>query len=158
MSSDASFERVYTVTDYYDGPRKRLADLGGVPHLYRSLFLDGPGGYDREDDRFELSPVDPGILAMALEDWEIWCRWELAFHSGQTSHDTKPALPQDRARHLELSGFLEGPLRIDPSHRLILRGKFRVRQPVPTTPPGVLRPLEVCWTSVDTHTVSWKQR
>lgn len=33
----------------------------------------------------------------------------------------------------------EGPV-------VIARGVFRVRQPVPDLPPGVLRPLEVQWT------------
>ena len=31
-------------------------------------------------------------------------------------------------------------------HTVIARGNFRVRQPVPDLPPGVLRPLEVEWT------------
>ncbi len=34
------------------------------------------------------------------------------------------------------------------SSEFLVRGKFRVRQPAPNLPPGVLRPLEVLWTSV----------
>jgi hypothetical protein len=34
------FEKVYTVTDYYDDPRGGIADFCGKPHLYRSLFED----------------------------------------------------------------------------------------------------------------------
>jgi hypothetical protein len=33
---------------------------------------------------------------------------------------------------------------------VIARGVFRVRQPVPELPPGVLRPLEVQWTTENT--------
>ena len=32
----------------------------------------------------------------------------------------------------------------------IARGEFRVRQPIPDLPPGVLRPLEVHWIMVGT--------
>lgn len=35
---DASFERVYTVTDYHDGPRRGIADFNGKPHLFVSEF------------------------------------------------------------------------------------------------------------------------
>ena len=34
---------------------------------------------------------------------------------------------------------------------VIARGVFRVRQPVPELPPGVLRPLEVQWTTENTQ-------
>ena len=33
---------------------------------------------------------------------------------------------------------------------VIARGVFRVRQPAPALPPGVLRPLEVQWTTEET--------
>ncbi len=52
---ERSFEHVYTVTDYYDGPRGGVAEFNGVPHVYRSLFLDSEDEWDAE--RFELSPL-----------------------------------------------------------------------------------------------------
>lgn len=30
------YERFYTVLDYYDGPRKGIADFQGKPHLYET--------------------------------------------------------------------------------------------------------------------------
>lgn len=54
---DHGFERVYTVHDYWDGPRSGFADFGGVPHAYRSLWLDDLDEWD--PDRFELSPIAP---------------------------------------------------------------------------------------------------
>jgi hypothetical protein len=66
---DGPYERVYTVTDYYDGPRSGVASLGGRPHVYRSLWQDQADDWD--DDRFELSPIAPEVLALALEDWAI---------------------------------------------------------------------------------------
>lgn len=37
---DASPEHVYTMTEYYDGPRGGVADFRGTPHVYRSLWTD----------------------------------------------------------------------------------------------------------------------
>src|SRR5687768_8510315 len=45
-----TFERVYTVTDYWDGPREGIADFQDVPHLYRSIFL-------KEDDEASRASV-----------------------------------------------------------------------------------------------------
>lgn len=32
----AEFERVHTMEDYYDGPRRGIANFRGAPHLYES--------------------------------------------------------------------------------------------------------------------------
>lgn len=100
-------EQVYTMTDYYDGPRCGMADFLGRPHLYRSLWAD----IDHErDDVFELFPVDQGIFELALEDWEIWRRWRAAFDHGEVSVDSHPALPADRKRHEEIDKVLKPKL------------------------------------------------
>src|SRR5688572_206277 len=81
------FERVYTVMDFYDGPRSGFADFGGAPHAYRSIWREDLDDWD-PDDRFELSPVAGETLALALEDWAIWRRWEEAFYAGETVDTT----------------------------------------------------------------------
>jgi len=97
-------EPVHTMTDYYDGPRAGIADVDGVPHLYDSTFAD----IDRDDrDVFELRVVDDDTLRLALEDWQIWLRWEAAYHAGRTPIATHPALPEETDRHLALKGLLE---------------------------------------------------
>jgi hypothetical protein len=68
------YERVYTVVDYYDGPRKGIADYKGKPHLYECMFDESKDNYS---ERFLLAPLD------AMEDWAIWQRWELANHTGK---------------------------------------------------------------------------
>ena len=65
-------ENVYTVTDYYDGPRRGVADFNGAPHAYRSLFDDSE---DEWKSTFLLRPVDQDTLRLVLEDWKIWERW-----------------------------------------------------------------------------------
>lgn len=69
------FERVHTMTAYYDGPRTGVADFEGVPHLYESEWNDTAHDFT---DTFQLSAVDPETFQLVLEAWEIWLRWERA--------------------------------------------------------------------------------
>lgn len=119
MTNDSAFERVYTVVDWYDGPLRGIADFRGAPHFYESV-LD-----EEYSENFWLSPVSPQILRAALEDWEIWLRWEAAFHEGRVQLTTHPALPEDRARHDELATLLAANLRINPSSALRARAEFQ---------------------------------
>jgi hypothetical protein len=90
------FEPVYTMTHFYDSPRRGITSFGGVPHLYESRFSDMDLG---KEDSFLLMPIAIEVFELALEDWAIWCRWEKAFKQGQVSLDTHPALPDDANRH-----------------------------------------------------------
>lgn len=145
---DDGFERVYTVHDYDDGPRGGLADFGGAPHAYRSLW-----DADAEDweETFSLSPVTAEQVALVMEDWAIWCRWQVAFHAGETTEETHPALPADRARHEELKPLVDRALEIDPARRRIAVGTFRVVGPALPGPrvPSSRVPLQVRWTVVE---------
>ncbi len=89
------YDTVHTMTDYYDGPRRGIADVSGRPHVYTSTWADIDT--DEEEDVFELHAIDAETLSLALESWAIWLRWEEAFHDGQTNLHTHPALPEDRA-------------------------------------------------------------
>src|SRR5690349_8375478 len=118
---NSGFERVYTVTEYYDGPRGGVADFGGAPHVYRSLFLDVEDEYD--SDRYELSPLSSDALALALEDWAIWERFESAYRTGQVTwsgvEEEWGALPDELARKRELLTLLKPVLVIDPAARVM---------------------------------------
>jgi hypothetical protein len=130
------------MTDFYDGPRKGIADFQGRPHLYESEW-------DRVVDdyasMFRLSPVEPAVFALAMESWRIWRRWETAFHEGQTTHETHPALSEDRARSEELDRLLDPVLRIDETNVVWARGEFKVRQDADWSGKG-FAPLQVRWT------------
>ncbi len=147
------FERVYTVTDYYDGQREGVADFRGLPHRYRSIgFLRTDP--DPDDDRFELTPISQEVLALALEDWAIWLRWEAAFQAGKVDARTHPALPEDRVRHETVKDALSRALASSAAPRVVARAEFRVAAPAPDLPPGVFRPLEVHWQPVAGHAES----
>lgn len=139
-----NFETVHTVTDWRDGPRRGVADFRGRPHLFESQWGDGE---DLDEDSFLLTPVDAATLALALEDWAIWRRWETAFERGETTTETHPALPEDRARHEELERLLNDRLTTEPARAVRARAEFRARHDPNWSGHG-WRPLAACWTEL----------
>jgi hypothetical protein len=135
------FEIVHTVNNYYDGPRSGIADYDGSPHFYDCIFDEQKDDYS---DSFLLTPIDPETFKLAMEDWEIWRRWEVAFHSGKADLSTHPCLPQDCKRHHELKPILDRNLVTDPKIAITRVGKFEA---IGTSqlPKGVLRRLQVKW-------------
>ena len=142
------FETVYTMTDYWDGPRRGIADYQGSPHRYESQFAESEE--NNYQDTFLLSPVQPELFAYALQDWEIWRRWESAFHQGKTTIDTHPALPEEREAHERLKAILRDRLRLDPNKILTAQAIFRKRED-PTWDQHGWAPLEVCWITSKTE-------
>ena len=136
-----TFQTVHTVVDYYDGPRSGVADFDGQPHYYRSVYLDTPQ-WNPDEDRFELSPVTPEVLAAACEADAIFKRWDAMRQTmpGFTYTDDEfGALPEEHARYRELGMFLESSyVAAAQSRRVLVHGEFRVRERSP------LR-LEVRW-------------
>ena len=137
----AGYEYVFTVTDYYDGPRKGIANYRGQPHFYEGVFDEAKGDYL---ELFRLTPLDTEIFQLAMEDWDIWQRWETAFRTGKTDRDTHPALPHEAKRHAELEGILDRTLVTDPEKAFVKVGRFEVLGK-PILPKGVIRPLQVEW-------------
>jgi len=143
------FERVYTVMDYYDGPRSGFADFDGQPHAYRAIWDVAADDFDLEG-RFALVPITPELLHIALEDWAIWKRWEAAYYAGEVPLSKHPALPVDRLRHEDLAPIIAQALEILPARGVTARGSFRVRPGVQGVA-GVRGPrpaLEVRWNPI----------
>ena len=132
------FERVRTVTDYYDGPVRGIADFQGSPHLYEAEWDEQGEEYS---STFLLSPLSDDAVRLMLEDWDIWLRWEAAFHEGRTTQETHPALPEDRARHQQLQALLAAQA-AGPIKRVRARAQFR---PAGVERAGRIRSLEVRW-------------
>jgi hypothetical protein len=119
-------EIVHTVTDYYDGPRGGIANFHGRPHVYESLWDDSA---DDWSDAFLLQPIDDETFRLAIEDWEIWLRWRLAFDCGETTIKTHPALPAERQRHDQLAAILKSRLHVPMERAIRMRGRFTPRTP-----------------------------
>jgi hypothetical protein len=136
------FELVYTVTEYYDGPRQGVANFMGQPHFYDCVFSEACGDYS---DLFRLTPIPSQVLELAREDWAIWERWETAFHEGKVTVASHPALPEERARHEEIDAVLSKVLKTHSDNCIIRAGLFEADE-YPALSHGVLRPLQVRWT------------
>src|SRR2546421_2606235 len=137
----SGYETVFTVTDYYDGPRRGLANCQGKPHFYECVFDEGKDEYS---DQYRLTPIDEKTFKLAMEDWEIWRRWEIAFHVGKADISSHPALPEDRSRHEELRSILDPILVTDPRRAITRIAKFDALKP-PDLPKSVSRIVRVKW-------------
>ena len=136
------YEEVFTVMDYYDGPREGVANFRDQPHFYDCIFDEGNDEYS---DLYHLTPLSQRIFELAKEDWAIWKKWESAFHSGKASVESHPALPQDRARHREIRAILDSSLTTNAAVCVTQRGSFE-RLGSGEYPKGVMRRLQVIWT------------
>ena len=121
----ANFETVHTMIDYYDGPRRGVANFNSEPHFYESTFGDIGDVPDDAVDIFHLSPITEDVFQLVIEDWAIWLRWQSAHHRGDTGSETHPALPVDRSRHDELQPLLDRVLKIDPGNLVKAHAEFR---------------------------------
>lgn len=130
-----TFQAVYTVEDYCDGPRSGVAGFEGHPHYYRSVYLDTPQ-WNPNEDRFELSPVTPEVVAAACEAAAIFQRWDAKQRRtpGFTFTDEEfGALPEERARRHELEQFLESSYTAAArAKRMLVHGEFRVSDSAPS--------------------------
>lgn len=147
------FEPVYTMPDWYDGPRGGVASFNGKPHVYVSCWNDIDS---REEDVFLLSEISQETLVRAIEDWEIWLRWRAAFDRGETTIDTHPCLPEDRSRHDELERRLKTEIALNESLALAATAEFRYRDKVAevqwtviTLEPRMDRRVHYRWASSD---------
>jgi hypothetical protein len=136
------YEEAFTVMDYYDGPRKGVANFRGQPHFYDCIFDERNDEYS---DLYHLTPLSQRIFELAKEDWAIWKKWESAFHSGKATVESHPALPQDRARHEEIRAILDSSLTTNAAVCVTQHGSFE-RLGSGEYPKGVIRPLQVRWT------------
>jgi len=139
--SSSRFEDVFTETDYYDGPRKGVANFCGSPHFYDCVFSDKRQDYT---NHYRLTRVSADTFQLALEDWAIWLRWEKAFKAGQTTLETHPALPQEAARHIEIDRILAVQLRTDMESSTTRSAKFLILNP-PEERDGFMINLRVQW-------------
>jgi hypothetical protein len=117
-----AYERVFTVDDYYDGPRSGIASYLGRPHHYFCEWDEARGDYS---DTFRLTPIDEETFSLAMERWSIWEQWDAAFRRGEVAQSTHPGLPGSNPRYAELQRTLEARLALRPAIRKRKHGTFR---------------------------------
>lgn len=117
-----NWDRILTINDYYDGPRRGIAEVNGVPHVYEAEFDHSTDEYG---DTYRVSPVDEELLSLVLEDWAIWLRWDAAYKRGEVSLETHPALPEDRDRRGAIKLAVGDRLKADPARWTRQKAEFR---------------------------------
>jgi hypothetical protein len=79
-------EKAYVENAWYDGPRAGVADVGGAPHYYASLFDE-----TRETlDTFVVWPIDRASLALEIEQWRIFVEWDTRIEAGVVPVESHP--------------------------------------------------------------------
>lgn len=96
-------ERVYVENKWYGGPRAGVADIGGEPHRFESLFDDNEASLGT----FLVWPVAQEILALEIEQWRIFVEWNVAYESGLCDSDSHPGHGGLNVRWDELEALLD---------------------------------------------------
>src|SRR5687768_23613 len=122
------WEKVHTVSDYWEGPILGVADVDGVPHLYEKVFSEEENDYI---DRYRVMPIDQQLYSLLMETWAIFVRWRIAFDQGKTSLETHPALPEDRDRHSLLGQTIGDRKKPHPAQSREIGGQLRKVGPGP---------------------------
>jgi hypothetical protein len=121
-TASSRFENVYTVFDFYDGVRSGIADFNGSPYYYECPFDEVENDWA---DYFILHRIDEETFRLAMEQWAIWQRWYEACQAGRTTHETHPALPEDRGRYTEIEGILVQSLVVNPELDIKAQAEFQ---------------------------------
>jgi hypothetical protein len=141
------FEPVFSVWDYYDGPRSGAALYKGQPHAFRNDCWDEEA--NEYSGIYHLIPLTPEILALALEREQIWRAWERSFFRGEVAEATHPGNPGQDPRYSQLDAllkdFVSGRSTCD---AFSARASFRAKPGQAFKPRGMLAELEVDWTDI----------
>lgn len=130
-SDEDEWEIVHTIDEFYDVPRRGVADFQGMPHAYRPMWDEEADDYSAV---YELSPITPAQFKLVMEAWAIWERWASAHFRNQLGpDDAHPALAIDRARYEDLRGQVDRILTIDPKAVQRAIPTFRTRLPSGST-------------------------
>jgi hypothetical protein len=140
------YELVFTVEEFYDGPRKGVANYLGQPHYYDCIF-SADEGYS---ELYRLTPINQRTFDHAVEAWEIWRKWEFAYHTKKVNLKSHPALRADTTKYKKMCRMLDSALKTNPAISITRKGHFAVIGE-PKLPKGVLRPLQVRWSVPTVH-------
>ncbi len=118
----SEFEEVFSY-DWYDGPISGVANKNGKP-----CFFEYQGYNESGKESFYLTPIENEILPIVIESWQIWKRWDIAFHKGKVEKETHPFLPNDKKRGEELSFILDRILKVDELNFVELGAEFKQKE------------------------------
>lgn len=117
-----NWDIIHTVQDFYDWPRKGVADFRGVVHGFSCAFDAAANEYT---DRYWLTQISKDLFQLVIEEYEIFLRWRIAFDANTVGIETHPALPADRLRQQELATIIKDRPWAVTDRSVRVRGRFR---------------------------------
>ena len=96
--------------------------------------------------RYRLKPIGAAEFELFSEYWQMWRRWEDAFHSGKVKVGTPPVLSEDRLRHDEIEPAVKRALAVPDDSGPVARGEFRPSALRDEAGDGRWGGFEVVWT------------
>jgi hypothetical protein len=130
-------DRIYTISDYYDGPIQGIASVNSEPHIYQCIFDEKAEEYSRT---YSLQPISNECFELFIEQWDIWLRWEAAFKSGSALISSHPVLAEDKNRNDELNQLINALLDKNSTDLKILKAEFILPEK-----PGWASTWQVIW-------------
>jgi hypothetical protein len=136
-----ALEHVYAVWDYWDRIRSGFADFRGMPHYFESPWDESS---DDCSDVFVLTPVSSATIELVVEQAEIFRSWAIAFHRGEVTEGSHPALPGQNDRYAQLNQAIRTVVGVAKPLAHPMRGRFETiaRHHLP---PGIIRDVCVEW-------------
>lgn len=113
-------EKVYVENDWYDGPRKGIADFNGVPHRFVAHF-DELKGYE---DTFSLFPISNEELELEVEQWKIYVEWNKEYEAGKVGVESHPGHGGLIQRWDELEKLLKQKREFIPPNATLAKAEF----------------------------------
>ena len=115
-------EKVYTVDVFWDGPIAGAADFDSKPFYFDAVENDvatADGGLN-----FTLIALNEDIFRLISENIEIKNKWQIALENGETTLDTEPALPEDKAQFVSNRAQIDNYLFRQETTAIIKKGIF----------------------------------
>lgn len=137
-----TFERVFSVWDYYDGILTGVANFHGTAHYFDKDWSEEQGDYL---PTFTLIPITEAELAEVVKRESIFRAWEARFHRGEVDESTHPGAAGGSASNAELQGAIKAR---GAGARTSLRHSIPEFSSVPLQPPrpkGAMAVFQVKW-------------
>lgn len=119
----AMYDYEINIEFYRGSPIIGVADFNKEPYFYQCLFDETKNEWTTN---FILKPLDKEIFSLCIKGWEIKLRWGEAFRLKQTTIDTFPALPLDKARYEEIKEIVKMKLEKSSDKEFVANGVFKV--------------------------------
>ena len=113
-------EKVYVENEWYDGPRKGVANFNGVAHRFVACYQSEKGYLDS----FKIFPISGHELELEIEQWKIFVEWNKQYESGKACLELHPGTGGISQRWDELEYLLRPNREYIPENAVLALAEF----------------------------------